>query len=73
MVGNCGKLMGGVEIFPGAAVNDGILDLLTFSPHGKFGWLAVIAGVFGKVSERNKAVRSLSGRSAEITLVLDRI
>ncbi|WP_207345124.1 diacylglycerol kinase family protein [Arthrobacter sp. E3] len=68
MVGNCGKLMGGVAIFPGAAVNDGILDLLTFSPHGRFGWLAVIAGVFGKGSERNKAVRSLSGRTAEITV-----
>lgn len=31
MVGNCGRLMGGVEIFPNAKVADGIVDLLTLA------------------------------------------
>ncbi|MDJ0313528.1 diacylglycerol kinase family protein [Arthrobacter sp. H35-D1] len=66
MVGNCGKLMGGLEIFPNAVVTDGILDLLTFSPHGRFGWLGVVVGVFGK--GKSRSVRSLSGRTAEISL-----
>ncbi|MFQ4148807.1 diacylglycerol kinase family protein [Arthrobacter sp. LAPM80] len=68
MVGNCGKLMGGVEIFPDASVTDGLMDILTLAPQGKFGWLAVILGVFGKNSKRNQAVQSLSGTTAEISL-----
>ncbi|MEO8222987.1 MAG: diacylglycerol kinase family protein [Specibacter sp.] len=68
MVGNCGKLMGGVEIFPDASVTDGIMDILTLAPKGKFGWLAVILGVFGKNNKGNQAVQSLSGKSAEISL-----
>ena len=66
MVGNCGKLMGGIEIFQDAVPTDGILDILTFSPRGKFGWLGVVAGVFGK--GKSRSVRSLSGKSAQITL-----
>lgn len=68
MVGNCGKLMGGVEIFPDAVVTDGILDLLTLAPKGKFGWFAVVLGVFRKNGKGNRSVRSMSGKSAEITL-----
>ncbi|MDQ6741238.1 MAG: diacylglycerol kinase family lipid kinase [Actinomycetota bacterium] len=68
MVGNCGKLMGGVEIFPGAVNTDGILDLLTLAPRGWFGWVGVIAGVLGKNKSTNRSVRSLSGMTADITL-----
>ncbi|MGA7205385.1 MAG: diacylglycerol kinase family protein [Specibacter sp.] len=68
MVGNCGKLMGGVAIFPDASVTDGALDLLILSPRGKFGWLGVIAGIFGRSSASNRSVAYFSGRSAEITL-----
>lgn len=68
MVGNCGKLMGGVQIFPDALVTDGILDLLILAPRGRFGWFAVIAGVFGKGSNLNKSAQSLSGKTAEIEL-----
>ena len=68
MVGNCGKLMGGVEIFPNASVTDGLMDILTLAPKGKFGWLAVTLGVFGKNSKRNQSVQSFSGKKAEITV-----
>ncbi|WP_425864878.1 diacylglycerol/lipid kinase family protein [Arthrobacter sp. TWP1-1] len=68
MVGNCGKLMGGVQIFPDALVTDGILDLLILAPRGRFGWLAVLAGVFSKGSNRNKSAQSYSGKTAEIEL-----
>lgn len=66
MVGNCGKLMGGIEIFQDAVPTDGVLDLLTFSPRGKFGWLGVVVGVFSK--GKSRSVRSLSGKTAEISL-----
>lgn len=68
MVGNCGKLVGDVQIFPDALYTDGILDLLVLAPRGRFGWLSVVAGVFGKNNKRNKSVESYSGKSAVIDL-----
>ena len=68
MVGNCGQLMGGLQIFPDALVTDGILDLLVLAPRGRFGWLGVLTGVFRKGRNRHEAVQSHSGRSAEIAL-----
>lgn len=68
MVGNCGKIMGGVEIFPDAKVDDGILDVVILAPAGRLGWLSVLAGVFGRKDERNASVEYFKGKSAEITL-----
>jgi len=68
MVGNCGKLMGGVEIFPDASVTDGLLDLLVLSPRGKFGWIRVMAGIFHRKGAKSSSVHYFSGQSAEITL-----
>jgi diacylglycerol kinase (ATP) len=71
MVGNCGKLMGGVEIFPDASVTDGLVDLLVLSPCGKFGWIRVIAGMFHHGGPPAGSVDYFSGKSAEITLDSD--
>lgn len=68
MVGNCGRIMGGVEIFPEAKVDDGVLDLLILAPRGRLGWLGVVAGIFGRNKRRNTSVEYFQGRSAEITL-----
>ncbi|AXJ09254.1 diacylglycerol kinase family protein [Arthrobacter sp. PM3] len=68
MVGNCGKIMGGVEIFPDAKVDDGVLDVVILAPVGRFGWLGVLAGVFGKNTAKNASVEYFAGRSAEIEL-----
>jgi diacylglycerol kinase (ATP) len=71
MVGNCGKLMGGVEIFPDASFIDGLLDVLVLSPRGRFGWVGVIAGIFRHKGAQSRSVDYFSGRSAEITLDRD--
>lgn len=68
MVGNCGKIMGGVEIFPDAKVDDGILDVVILAPVGKLGWFSVLAGVFGRNNSKNTSVEYFTGKSAEITL-----
>lgn len=68
MVGNCGKLMGGLEIFPAAVIDDGILDLLTLCPRGRFGWLGVLWRVFGKKRKGTASVQSFSGKTAQIAL-----
>ncbi|WP_211877369.1 diacylglycerol/lipid kinase family protein [Pseudarthrobacter albicanus] len=68
MVGNCGRLMGGVEIFPEAKTDDGVLDLLILAPRGRLGWLGVIAGIFGRSKGETESVEYFQGKSAEITL-----
>ncbi|MGY2744587.1 diacylglycerol/lipid kinase family protein [Arthrobacter sp. UYCu723] len=68
MVGNCGKIMGGVEVFPDAKLDDGILDVVILAPAGKLGWLTVLAGVFGRKNSKNTSVEYFRGKSAEIEL-----
>lgn len=68
MIGNCGRIMGGVEIFPDAEVDDGVLDLLILSPRGRLGWLGVVAGIFGRSKRRNPSVEYFQGEFAEIML-----
>jgi diacylglycerol kinase (ATP) len=68
MVGNCGRIMGGVEIFPEARADDGVLDLLILAPRGRLGWLGVIAGIFGRNKGETESVEYFQGKSAEITL-----
>jgi diacylglycerol kinase family enzyme len=68
MVGNCGRLMGGIEIFPEAKPDDGVLDLLILSPRGRLGWLGVLAGVFGRNKNETESVDYFQGKTAEVTL-----
>ncbi|MEC5190737.1 MULTISPECIES: diacylglycerol/lipid kinase family protein [unclassified Arthrobacter] len=68
MIGNCGRIMGGVEIFPAAKLDDGLLDLLVLAPRGRFGWLGVVAGIFGRNKRETESVEYFQGKSAEITL-----
>ena len=68
MIGNCGRIMGGVEIFPDAKVDDGALDLLVLAPRGRLGWLGVVAGIFGRNKRENESVEYFQGKTAEITL-----
>ncbi len=67
MVGNCGRIQGGVEIFPGAAVDDGILDLMVVAP-GKLGWFGVVAGVIGRGRSKDPSVEYFRGASVEVSL-----
>ncbi|HKU11283.1 diacylglycerol/lipid kinase family protein [Sinomonas sp.] len=41
MVGNCGRIQGNVEVFPGAKPDDGVLDVLAVAPRGVVGWYRV--------------------------------
>ncbi|MET4059905.1 diacylglycerol kinase (ATP) [Arthrobacter sp. UYP6] len=66
MGGNCGKIMGGLEIFPGARIDDGLLDIMTMAPRGRLGWLGVVAGLLRRGKGKGTSVEYFQCKEAEI-------
>ena len=53
LVGNCGKLPGGILVMPDAEPDDGTLDVVVLRPRGPFGW----ARVWNKIAWENGVLR----------------
>jgi diacylglycerol kinase (ATP) len=68
MGGNCGKIMGGLEIFPGAKIDDGMMDIMTVAPKGKLGWLAVVGNLAVRGKAKDTSLEYFQCRTAEVTL-----
>jgi diacylglycerol kinase family enzyme len=56
IIGNCGKLQGGLQLLPDAELDDGWLDAVLLSPKGVFGWAAVLARVVTKTRHGHQRV-----------------
>lgn len=68
MVGNCGELTAGAQLWPDAKVDDGLLDVLVLSPRGFVGWGAVLADFVTRHRFGHKGVKRVQARKIEVTL-----
>ncbi|GAB3943556.1 diacylglycerol/lipid kinase family protein [Corynebacterium tapiri] len=50
IVGNCGELIGAIELIPDAEPDDGLIDLLIMRPKGVFGWIPIICRIAGQIA-----------------------
>lgn len=67
VVGNCGKLLGGLVLMPAARVDDGLLDVVSIGPRGILGWVAVTARVVGRRCRGHRIVQHWQGRTVIIS------
>jgi diacylglycerol kinase (ATP) len=66
VIGNCGKLTGGLVLMPLAQVDDGWLDAVILSPAGVVGWVAVGWRLITKKRKGHKRVDHHRLKSATI-------
>ena len=70
LLGNCGKIFGGLVLMPEAKIDDGLIDSVVMSPKGIVGWTAVLARVVSRQRKGHPIVDHHTGR--EIRVRFDR-
>lgn len=67
LIGNCGKLPGGIDLMPNAKIDDGILDVLVLSPKGMTGWASLAAKVIARKHHDHPAAEQFHGPSLTVS------
>ncbi|GMA41362.1 diacylglycerol/lipid kinase family protein [Mobilicoccus caccae] len=68
LIGNVGRLQGGVELLPDAEVDDGTLDAVILAPKGLSGWAAVALRILTKTRHGHRRVEHLQCHTMRIRL-----
>ncbi|MGH3973362.1 MAG: diacylglycerol/lipid kinase family protein [Pseudonocardiaceae bacterium] len=66
VVGNCGKLLAGLVLMPGAKMDDGLLDVVTIAPKSVMGWMGVTARVLSRRHSGHRIVQHWQGSTVTI-------
>jgi len=67
VVGNCGTLQGGIELFPQAQVDDGVLDAVVLTPKSLAAWASAATALVGDGSDSPHLER-MTGRDIIVQL-----
>lgn len=67
LVGNCGRLTGGVRLMPDAVIDDGELDTVELRADGVLGWVPLVTQVLSGSLTRTQAVRHRRSRSVVVS------
>jgi diacylglycerol kinase (ATP) len=67
VIGNCGRLLGGVVLMPDAEVDDGWLDVVSIAPKGLVGWVAVAGRVITRRKDDRGRVEHWRAREIVVT------
>jgi diacylglycerol kinase family enzyme len=68
LVGNVGRILGGVEVFPDARIDDGLLDVGVLTAESRIHWLRVgVRAVFGRI-DASPLVQITQAATAKIRL-----
>jgi diacylglycerol kinase (ATP) len=68
LVGNCGTVTGGLEVFPDAVPDDGILDVAILSARGPRQWMSVLWRLLRHRSQRPDLVHRMRGTNVHVRL-----
>lgn len=73
VVGNCGRLTGGITLMPDAEVDDGILDVVAITPKGIVGWAGVAVHVLAKRGQNHPKLDRYRCQSILVSLDADQM
>lgn len=67
VVGNCGRLLGGLVLMPDARLDDGRLDVVSLAPKGIVGWAAIGARLVTRQRKGHALVERWVGRTITVS------
>jgi len=68
LIGNVGSVPPNIELIPGAAYDDGMLDLMVASPRRLRDWLKIIARLIIRRQRKDDALELRQGKRVEVVL-----
>lgn len=66
VIGNCGRLLGGLVLMPAARVDDGALDTILISPKGVVGWTAVAGRIVSRQRKGHAVIDHHTGQEVQV-------